>query len=625
MSEAEFLPPEQPIGSLVPRQLLATMWARIAERLRAGEVLITSDDFQAALAEEYRILTGGELKGEARSYVRQIVEVVNARYPETYVTQGIQNGVYKAFGHGVRALQWTEAKIQARGAKSLRTFGRKESMRELLDEVNVRLDQLDLLQIVKTSIEEIRKEGPGATPVAGVAEILNRDFNQLPVESAAKPVLSDSTPEILSPDMQEAIALGDVQADEVRERTLQEKKKGQQLLAKEMKKIPQRLDSLVDQQQLTRAEADQYRQLRKIDERVEKGEIEAAEGTRIRNSLMDGEARAEIESKVRKEVEQSSRYLHAFDSMRKIDRGTDNALAFLIRHKQTVVADRFEQEEIAAIHRELTDDAVLLKDIIDIMERKDQEIRMISVRLPPYNYIVKRGVEKIGNMTIEESFLDELRHLDVDDISERMNSGVSEIRIKPAADMRCMVSLIDHVIKKTPFRKEIRFLRISLTIQEFFDSTSDLQEARHQAESFVSSRMRRLFPDMSSEEMAEIRQRSAEIIDEIEKKVLDGRRAEVEEKRQRAGSAQQQQQVNGEDEEELSDQEKELGVQIGRVEIRVAGNLRKIPRKIMPDPDEPGKFVIAVRDPETGETVAEERRGSKRYVERGRDSVWRAI
>ena len=63
-------------------------------------------------------------------------------------------------------------------------------------------------------------------------------------------------------------------------------------------------------------------------------------------------------------------------------------------------------------------------------------------------YIGKHGVEKIANVTIEESFLDELRHLDVNDISERMNFDVSEIRVKPTADMRCMVSLIDHVGKK---------------------------------------------------------------------------------------------------------------------------------------------------------------------------------
>ena len=632
MSEAEFSSSGQPNGFAIPRQLLATMWARIADRLRAGEVLITPDDFQGALAEEYGVLTGGELGGEEQKYVRQVVEVVNTRYPETYMTQGIQNGVHKAFGEGVRALRWSEAKIQARGAKSLRTFSRRENVRELLDEVNVRLDQLDLLQIVKDSIEEIRKEGPAVAPVAEVAEILDRDFNRESAVSTSQPSVQkqptqDPPEEAINSEAQEAINLGEIQADEARQRTAQAEKRGGQLLAKEMEKVPGRLDALVDQGQLSGEEADQFRQLRKVDDQVKAGEIDEAEGTRIRNSLMDGEARNEVESKVREAVEQSSRYLHVFDSMRKIDPSYDDGLAFLIRHKQSVVAEHFNSDEIAAIRQELTDDAALLKKIIDVMERKDQEIRMISVRLPPYNYVVKRGVEKIGNMTIEESFLDELRHLDTDDISERMNSGVSEIRIKPAADLRCMVSLIDHVIKKTPFRKEIRFLRIGLTIQEFFDTTSDLQEARHQAENFVNSRMRRMFPDMSSDETAEIRQRSVEMIDQIEQQVLDNRRAQVEEKRQRGSESKEQksQAADGADDMELSDKEKESGVQIGRVEIRVAGNLRKIPRKIMPDPDDPSKFVIAVRDPETGDTVPEERRGSKRYVERGRGGVWRAL
>ena len=76
-------------------------------------------------------------------------------------------------------------------------------------------------------------------------------------------------------------------------------------------------------------------------------------------------------------------------------------------------------------------------------------------------------------------------------------------------------------------------LRIGLTIQEFFDSTSDIQEARHQAENFVNSRIRRLFPDMSPDETAEIRQRSAEIIDKVEQQVLDNPRAEEKEKRPR--------------------------------------------------------------------------------------------
>ena len=667
MSEVKRPFSEQPTGSVIPRLLLATMWSRIADRLRVGEVLITPEDFQGALAEEYAVLTGGELAGAARNYVHQVVEVVNAKYPETYVTQGIQNGVNKAFGEGVRALRWTEAKIQARGAESLRNFSRRGSVRELLDEVNVRIDQLNLLQIVKDSIEEIRHEGVSGPRVADIAGSFGRNLSLTssdppvqpakeksislelfqdalgsvtssdpPVQPAKeKPTSLEPVQDALNSELQEAISSGDVEADEVRQRSAQEEKKGGQLLAHEMRKIPQRLERLVEEGTLTKEEAGEFiiqPRLHDVHKQSPAGYTHATAvlhpftNTRVRNSLAAGEAREEIESKVREAVEQSSRYLHTFDSMRKIDTRYDDALAFLIRYKQTVVADDLDPDEIAAVQRELADDAGLLKKVIDVMERQDHEIRMISVRLPPYNYIVKRGVEKIANMTIEESFLDELRHLDVDDISERMNSDVSEIRVKPAADMRCMVSLIDHVGKKTAFRKEIRMLRIGLTIQEFFDSTSDIQEARDQAEKFVNSRMRRLFPDMSPDETAEIRQRSAEIIDKIEQQVLDNSRAEEKEKRPRVSDVNKpKQQAPDSGDIELTDQEKKLGVQMGRVEIRVAGNLRKIPRKIMPDSDDPSKFVIGVRDPETGDIVPEKRRGSKRSVERGRDGVWRVF
>ena len=102
-------------------------------------------------------------------------------------------------------------------------------------------------------------------------------------------------------------------------------------------------------------------------------------------------------------------------------------------------------------------------------------------------------------------------------------------------------------------------LRIGLTIQEFFDSTSDIQEARHQAENFVNSRMRRLFPDMSPDENAEIRERSAEIIDKIEQQVLDDPRAEETEKRPRVSDVNKpKQQAPDSGEIELTDQEKSL-------------------------------------------------------------------
>ena len=63
---------------------------------------------------------------------------------------------------------------------------------------------------------------------------------------------------------------------------------------------------------------------------------------------------------------------------------------------------------------------------------------------------------------------------------------------------------------------------------------------------------------------------------------------------------------------------------IGRVEMRVAGNQRRIPYKIMPDLEDPTLHVVCQRDPDTGELVPQMKRGAKRIVEKGKDGVWRA-
>ena len=58
--------------------------------------------------------------------------------------------------------------------------------------------------------------------------------------------------------------------------------------------------------------------------------------------------------------------------------------------------------------------------------------------------------------------------------------------------------------------------------------------------------------------------------------------------------------------------------------MRVAGNQRRIPYKIMPDLEDPTLHVVCQRDPDTGELVPQMKRGAKRIVEKGKDGVWRA-
>ena len=296
----------------------------------------------------------------------------------------------------------------------------------------------------------------------------------------------------------------------------------------------------------------------------------------------------------------------------------------MIQHKNLVTAADESGVDMTPAISDLIADVELIDLMSEIMERKDQEIRMLSVRLQPYNFIMGRGLERIGNMTIEESFVDDLANLDADVISERLNSSDQLTRVRPAADMRCMISLVDHVNKKTPFRKELRLLRISKQLEDFYSSTTDVKEARHQAENFLNRRLRRIFPGMSSDEAAELKQRSTEMMDQIEQRVVDERQAAVKEKQETSSAATAAPTPGGgaDDEMQLSEDEVKKGVQIGRVEMRVAGSTRRIPQKLMPDPDDPTQFVICQRDPETGELSPAMRRGSKRIVERGRDGSW---
>jgi hypothetical protein len=129
---------------------------------------------------------------------------------------------------------------------------------------------------------------------------------------------------------------------------------------------------------------------------------------------------------------------------------------------------------------------------------------------------------------------------------------------------------------------------------------------------------------MDPHEAADLKQRSTQMMDQIEQRIHDERKAAVESRRPKseAAASAKPEGEGGGDDIELSEDEINKGVQIGRVEMRVAGSIRRIPTKIMPDPDDPEQTVIVMRDPETQELVPARRRGAKRYVERTREGYW---
>ena len=169
-------PAEDPISSSVqtnppslPRELCVELWSRVIERLEGREVFTTNQHFRSAIEEEYQELTGVEASTETKTYIRRMVEAVNTLHPETYLAQGVKNGVAQAFEEGVRRLKWDVAKVQASGHRAVQRFSRQDTVRDLLDKTNVRLDKSALLECVSHAVEALGRQH--TTPSATTADV----------------------------------------------------------------------------------------------------------------------------------------------------------------------------------------------------------------------------------------------------------------------------------------------------------------------------------------------------------------------------------------------------------------------------------------------------------------------
>ena len=62
-----------------------------------------------------------------------------------------------------------------------------------------------------------------------------------------------------------------------------------------------------------------------------------------------------------------------------------------------------------------------------------------------------------------------------------------------------------------------------------------------------------------------------------------------------------------------------------RVEMRIAGETRQMLTKVIPDEEDPKKYVIATVDPGTEKLVQKIQRGAKRVVEQNEKGVWQVV
>jgi hypothetical protein len=628
--------PEPDTQSVLPDDVHQQLWDRINSRLQRGDTLITTKDYVTAVSSEYEAITGELLSSSLRDLFQDAIDNFNRDYPERYVVQGVRNSMVRAFQSGCHKLDWDSLQIESAGPRSIARFKSRDWVRGFLKEVHVPPGAIrpeDCVQRAQDVVSGISPpmayhdpakpiDLPIDLPIVAPSESLQQTLTPVPEPapdpSTEGPPDAQPAPEPLNEDAVEALSDGTISQGEVESRQQEQEQAHERIEQQEMSRAGERADSFVRQGYLTTDEGETVRQLSDIDSQLARGEIDGEEADHLRNSLLTKEQRYKLERKIKGAVDQAVRFLQVFESMQRIDPSLDEGLQFLIFHKNILDTEKGPAERGRAA-QELLEDRDMLRKIVEIMDRQDQEIRMISVCLPPYSHVVKRN-EHIGNLIIEEGFVDDLRGLTPDEMSDRLHSDDPLTRVRPAADVRCLIAIINHLIKPTPWRKDVRLLRVQDMVEQFYHETDDLGEARKQAESFLNRRLRRMFRDLTGDEKQEIEQRSTNMLEAIEQKVIAEREAAAAEATGKADDATGAHEAHDDD---LTENEIKSGATISRVEMRVAGQMRRVPRKIMRDPDDEDQFMLAKRNQDTGELEPVLRQGKPRLIERGSDGYWR--
>ncbi|MBT3343758.1 MAG: hypothetical protein HN712_03650 [Gemmatimonadetes bacterium] len=606
------------------------MWSRVMTRLHEGEPLVTGDHFAKALLHECELMRGEPMPFAVQSQVRDLVHELNTQYPETYLAQGVRNAVRVAFAAGIERLEWTTEEIENCGWQVVRRFLRCERMQELLIDIQINPHAIDASATIRQVLDSLSTPAipstanRGRPPSGATPESEAQKSAAQPPEKQAR-ARAKSARKI--PDLNLALSLaaeaGGIDAEAAAIRVQEQEEFRLVLTEKEMAKVPQSLSVYVADGLLDETQAEQLRALYTIDDREQSGQIQTPEAEAERDLILTVDKRTSLHSKVRAAVASTVSYVQVFESLKKISNSYDAFLTVLVKHKKAVVDDSAGDRN--TLLGKISKSSKLLELAVGLMTRTDPEVRLLAVRLPPYSQLAPDKLKPISNLTVDVDFIDRLRSTSAEDLADLFRAEDPRERARPAADILSLIHLLDHVIEATPFRMKLRMLMVNQLLVDLRPRLEDLfasgdsKEARRKAERVLRQRMDRQISSASKEEQAAAHKRGQALLQAMEQKLIDedqGGASAMEEALKETPEP-------ADHEEGLTEEEVARGVQLTRVEVRVAGRPKKIPTKIMPDPEDSSKLLIASRDPETGELTPQMRRGKKRHVEQGRDGVWR--
>ncbi|MBT6145234.1 MAG: hypothetical protein HOH74_07395, partial [Gemmatimonadetes bacterium] len=302
------------------------------------------------------------------------------------------------------------------------------------------------------------------------------------------------------------------------------------------------------------------------------------------------------------------------DSMRLIGRPYDQLLKHLVRHRGHVLGDG--DDDRTPLLAGFTEKLVLLDQAVAAIEGKDAELRLLTLRLPPYDDLGELPTDA-NAISVEESFVDALR------------GPASELATREA-EGRELALLLAALLSASPLRLKIRLLMANRQLDE---ATSEVEScyardatpdtARQLAQALVGRRLEQLRLNASLEERSALHKRAEGLVMSVEQRWL-ATRPDAAEDGQNAADPEADPAAE-EAVDDLSDYEKRNGSLFTTVNIRVGMRRSQVASAVIPDPDQQGRMVMAERDPESGRLVPQMARNRRRFVEQQPDGTWQTL
>lgn len=592
-------------AAYLDERLRSELWSRVEERLARGESLVRWRQFHDAIETAFREFTGQDPPAGMRAVLRRMVDEVHERHPETYLAHGVQNAVNQAFGRGVGSLAWDVVTVERRGTHAVHRFLRRERIRDLFDDIRLDPGLIDVFACVQHGVAAAQ---PG---------------RRRPRAGADDPVAATAAREVGEADR--------------RQRELAALRRS--LEAGERARLPEALPAYVDDGLLTPEEAEVARALAELEVRVAAGSVGRPEARSERDAIAGASARQALEAKVQAAVSGTVAALQAFAALQRIRPEYDPLLRLLIRHKAHVVGG--EAGDRTPLMTALLQSGGLLELALAAIAGRDPELRGLAQRAAPYGEVAPGRLAPVPNLTIEESFVDDLRRRDSADLAQRLHHRDRFERERARADLHGLILLLDHLLEPTPFRRKIRLVGVGRALQELAPEidrvyrTAGGGAARGQAEALLTQRLERLLVGASPEELAAARKRGQALRMAVEQKLADETQPDDAEFAHALGQLEALERggepaapaagAEAAADEELSEVELRRGAVRAEVEVRGEGGRQMVVSTVMPDPDDSQRFLIAARDPQSRQLVPQLRRGRNRYVEKRSDGSWRAL